>query len=222
MARRRPFSRRWIAACAGLALLLCLPTQAARGLVALRSRLSDVPPGRRLVEHGISHNLYIGLGVYPNPWGIEWVDTNGRFAVARVDPSSKYATPAYFRTLWRLYLDVVQRDPIGVAYVYLRKAGDTLAYGGLSTKLFAVLVLLGSAWRWVPRNGRPWLRVLAGSTLLAFLVLLQGVLAKPWWGFYYPAVFGVDIVLLGVVEVSWRTLFDRWRPVFPSGEVRVA
>ena len=221
-ARRRPFSRRWIAACAGLALLLCLPTQAARGLVALRSRLSDVPPGRRLVEHGISHNLYIGLGVYPNPWGIEWVDTNGRFAVARVDPSSKYATPAYFRTLWRLYLDVVQRDPIGVAYVYLRKAGDTLAYGGLSTKLFAVLVLLGSAWRWVPRNGRPWLRVLAGSTLLAFLVLLQGVLAKPWWGFYYPAVFGVDIVLLGVVEVSWRTLFDRWRPVFPSGEVRVA
>lgn len=221
-ARRRPWSFRRIAACAGLALVLCLPTQAARGLVALRNVLSDVPPGRRIIDHGISHNLYIGLGVYPNPWGIEWLDGNGKEAARRANPSIKYATPAYFRTLWRLYFGVVWRDPIGVARVYRRKAGETLAYEGLSTKLVAALVLLGAAWRWLPGHARPWLRTMVGSTLLALFVLLQGVLAKPWWAFYYPAVFGVQIVLLGVLELAGWTLLDRWRPAVPAGDPRAA
>lgn len=216
-ASRRPSSRRGIAAAAGLALVLLLPTQAARGLVTLRSWTSDVPAGQRLVDHGISHNLYIGLGVYPNPWGIEWLDENARDAVARLDPSIDYATPAYFRALWRLYLGIVWRDPIGVAHLYWRKTLETLTYEELAMRLPATLALLGSAWWWLAGKRRAWLRALVGSTILVLLVLLQGVLAKPWWPFFYPAAFGVQVVLLGLLEAAGLTLFDRWRPAATGG-----
>jgi hypothetical protein len=72
-------------------------------------------------SHGAWHNLYIGLGAVPNPFGIEWVDTSGMLAVKRIDPTIKYISADYYNALRNEYFRILEQHPLEAADVYFRK-----------------------------------------------------------------------------------------------------
>lgn len=62
-------------------------------------------------QHPIWHNIYIGLGYIPNPYGITWSDTVAADAVYRVDPHAGYLSPTYGTILRQLVLHIVISNP---------------------------------------------------------------------------------------------------------------
>jgi hypothetical protein len=96
-----------------------------------------------LEQHGIWHNLYIGLGAAPNPFGIEWADANAKAAAERIDPSVVVSSPRYFDILREQYFEILAHHPIDVVAVYLRKLEITLKTGlpGRINVLEALLLL---------------------------------------------------------------------------------
>ena len=71
--------------------------------------------------HPFWHPMYLGLGVLPNKWGIQWSDYLASQTVTKADPKATYLSAEYERTLRRLYLDVVKDDPAYVARLYTTK-----------------------------------------------------------------------------------------------------
>jgi hypothetical protein len=122
VARERGF--RWRALGAGVvvvAYLLVSPL----GIDAVRNysqSLAHVPQSARTPPgHPFWGNVYIGLGVVPNPWGIQWHDQSAQQAVAKVDPTAK-SIPAQQRILRHLYLQIVFHHPLEVLRIYSIKA----------------------------------------------------------------------------------------------------
>jgi hypothetical protein len=79
------------------------------------------PVGTR-AGHPIWHGAYIGLGLLPNRWGLQWSDTVSADAVAKVDPTAGYLSPRYEAILRHLYFRIVIHNPLYVAHVYSLKA----------------------------------------------------------------------------------------------------
>ncbi len=103
--------------------------QAPRWILTARDALFPIQPASLIQTHGISHNLYIGLGAGgENKFGIRWDDSEGDAAVKRVDPNVQYVSPEYFRILWRLYLNRLAEDPVEVIRIYAAKSLDILKY----------------------------------------------------------------------------------------------
>ena len=71
--------------------------------------------------HPFWHHMYLGLGVLPNKWGIQWSDYLASQRATKADPKASYLSPEYERTLRRLYLDIVKDDPSFVARLYATK-----------------------------------------------------------------------------------------------------
>lgn len=92
-----------------------------------REMAFDMQPAQHIQTHGISHTLYIGLGVVPNRFGIPYDDLYGAAVVKAIAPDVIYCSPEYFRIVWKLYLDRSAEDPLEVARIYLKKAETILA-----------------------------------------------------------------------------------------------
>jgi len=127
--------------------------------------------------HGISHTLYVGLGVVDNPWGIEWNDLNGEEAVKRYDSNIPYISPEYFKVIQKLYLNIIKGHPIEVAKIYWEKLK---LYGQLPhfSKYIPVMLLVLILLYFFQRGLITFDLALVGSLFMG-LYILQGVLAHP-------------------------------------------
>lgn len=129
-----------------------------------RNSAYGIAPSGRLEQHGAWHNLYIGLGVVKNPFGIEWLDDNAVQAVKKIDPSIGYLSKAYYDTLRREYFRIVVSHPLQVAIIYLEKLGMALKVYGTWAMVLVIAAL--SVW------GRRQFRSAAGEWAAYDAVLL--------------------------------------------------
>jgi hypothetical protein len=105
----------------GLAVALVLSMSTPEMVFRARDRLYDLPPSTRMEQHGVWHNLYIGLGAVQNSFGIEWNDAKGIEAVRKIDPSIVYLSNEYFAVLRREYFRLLMSHPFEVGRVYVDK-----------------------------------------------------------------------------------------------------
>lgn len=104
---------------AGMALLaVAYLSVSTFGLSAVREYRDDWVDSPRFSEraaslnsHPVWHNAYIGLGYFPNDFGIFYSDTVAADTVKRLDPDAAFITPEYERVLRARYFDVVGDDP---------------------------------------------------------------------------------------------------------------
>ena len=176
-------------------------------ILGLRNKLYSVQPGRGVQDHGISHDLFIGLGVYSNPWGIRWDDMYGEEVVKSVDPTVRYCSPRYFEILWERYWKTIKSDPMVAARIYLRKGFESMK---ITLPPVLITIFLGFSGLLVfgyYKSAGEIKKTFARSTLLIWILLLsqaaflaQGVLALPSWDYLYPGVFLWALLILIVVE----------------------
>jgi len=180
-----------------LLVLVFFSWQTPRWALVVRDALFPVQPASLVQTHGISHNLYIGLGAGgENKFGIRWDDGFGDAAVKSADPSVKYVSPEYFRILWREYLSRVAEDPLEVVRIYAIKSRKILAHRLPAWAPPLWLVIIGSC-ALLFASYRRWGRQDAigfGATSIVFMTALafigmfiaQGVLAHPAKQYAHP------------------------------------
>ncbi len=104
------------------------------------------------LEHGIWHNLYLGMGfnanAHPetaNPYGIVWDDTVGAEHAARA--GAVFGSPEYMPAMRALFFRIVLHDPV----FYLKSVMSRLMYelyliGGLAYSVVGWLAALLIVW----------------------------------------------------------------------------
>jgi hypothetical protein len=156
-----------------------------------RTILLNVPPAATIRGHGFAHNLYIGLGVYPNRWGIRYEDDSGWEAVKQLRPGVEYCSAEYYAVLRRRYVQLVAESPAEVVRQYAWKYADTmrlsfadqaLPYGVAHLVLPAALLL---AWLGRGRRRGPDAMAVALLALAWAAVVTQTVLTKPFLEYVY-------------------------------------
>ena len=114
------------AVAAALAVATVLAALSPATIIRARDQFYGFPAPAFVEGHGISHSLYIGLGVVKNPWGIKWLDDSGFEKVRSIDPSVANLSHRYFEILNQEYWKIVYKNPFRVILVYLEKLGDSL------------------------------------------------------------------------------------------------
>jgi|GEM_PF-6962010 hypothetical protein len=139
--------------------------------------------------HGISHNLFIGLGIVPNKWGIEYEDLSGYEFAKRVDPSVAYASNQHFKILKNLYFQYIKEDPLEILRIYYEKIKMMLKYPPLLISFLIFPIFCFSFFLKTSLTRRKELPLFLLSTVGVLFFFLQGLLAHP--GRYYigPAIF---------------------------------
>jgi len=203
---------------AGLVLATFFSTHA---LIGARSVLYGIPRGEHIIQHGISHNLYIGLGVPGNPWGIKWSDQDG-FDHASKLGSVRYASSRHYDNLLYLYMQTVLNDPLVVAKIYVDKLRDSLLiisdrnYRRLN-RVAALLIILLAAHFFLRRQGASRENLLLSAVWGMFaIVLLQGVLALPLLIFLSPGPLSVACGLAVLIAAVTQRALSRLHNVTTS------
>lgn len=190
-----------------VALATLLASQTARLTVGLRDSIYQVEPAGLVVTHGMSHTLYIGLGVVENKFGIRYDDAVGKEAAAKEAPHVTYLSRDYFRVMWSLYFARWSDDPLEVSRIYFKKLwlilGDRIPDFFPPVWLFLVLVM---PIHWLA-NGRAGSggspncdkRLAVNFVSLSFvgLFVVQAMLAQPD-RFYAAPIGAFTIVMAGV------------------------
>jgi hypothetical protein len=184
-------------------LLMLITLLSPRWVVMARDAIFPMEPAYRIQSHGTSHNLYIGLGVVDNQFGIRWDDSFAADEVKKVAPAVLYVSPEYYRILWRLYFARVLENPAEVVRIYLKKSGQVLEqrYPEWAPPLWSLLLVAIVLLR-LARKRDSWRQVEfdQGSTIvivaLAFIgfFIAQGVAAHP--DRQYAAPISVFVLLL--------------------------
>lgn len=133
--------------------------------------------------HGISHNLFIGLGNVPNKWGIEYSDLAGYEFARKIDPSTVYASNQHFTILKNLYFQYLKEDPIEVLRIYYEKCKLALKYPPFLISALIFPCFLFTFFLREPLSRRKELPIFLLSTMGVLFFILQGILAHP--GKYY-------------------------------------
>lgn len=198
----------------GIALgAIVLSVNAAALVISYRIHFQGVPAGQGIVSHGIAHNLYIGLGSEPNPFGIQWSDTAGADAVKAVDPTIPYGSDKYFSTLVTLYFNVVREKPLAVMQIYASRIGRVL------TPLIMPVLCIGLAAvvagiAFNRREGRPnrYDGVALDLTIVVAIGTLlhcaQAILTVPVISYYFQAYLGLYLVVALACDLWFRAI---WR-----------
>jgi hypothetical protein len=178
-------------------------------------------PATRVATHGLSHTLYLGLGVVENKWGIRYDDDYGAATAAAIDPAIVFCSPEYFKLMGRLYLSRWLEDPIEVARIYVAKAWLLLTSYTMSGPPFGVWLLLGLVHLLLATRTRAWQRLgfaqglpieaIAVSFLLLFLA--QAMVALPSQVYAMPANAFI-VLMLGVIVEFFLRLLVRVRPAW--------
>lgn len=109
-------------------------------ILRARDAVFDIAPSTRMEQHGAWHNLYIGLGVVENPFGIVWNDDDGVRAVKEVSPGTLYLSAEYYSILKRKYFEIVLHHPIEVITIYLKKVMKALTTYNM---IYLLIVVFG-------------------------------------------------------------------------------
>ena len=197
-----------------VASLIFVAFSTPKWVVLARDVSFAMEPTQRLQTHGISHTLYIGLGVVENRLGIRYDDYFGKAIAESIAPDVVFCSPEYFQIMWKLYWGKVTEAPLEVMRVYFEKSKLVLADSIRGPALpmsfvlafvvihFLVVTAFG-AWRKIGFPQGPIIEAIA----LAFtgLFVAQGILALPDRMYSIPA-DAFLVVLLGVILES----IGRW------------
>jgi len=197
-----------------LALFAFFAAGAAHWAFMIRDQVSPVEVSKFTQQkslfnagHGISHTLYVGLGVVDNPWGIEWSDSNGEEAVKRYDSSIPYISPEYFNAIQKLYFNIIKEHPIEVAKIYWEKLKlhGQLPYFSkyLPTTLLMLILLYFFQRRLITFN-----LALVGFLFMG-LYILQGVLAHPLHYNASPMILCLVIIVGAFIEGAFLFIQER-------------
>ncbi|MBR0741402.1 hypothetical protein JQ581_31170 [Bradyrhizobium liaoningense] len=113
-------------------------------ILRARDAAFDIAPSTRMEQHGAWHNLYIGLGVVDNPFGIVWNDDDGVRAVKEVNPTTLYLSAEYYSILKRKYFEIVLHHPIEVITIYLKKVMKALT----TYNMIYLLIIVSGVFAW--------------------------------------------------------------------------
>ena len=211
-----------------LAIAMCTPT------IILRTRdaIWPVAAAKHIESHGISHNLFIGLGAVDNSLGVKWDDGNAYEFAKKLDPSVEYVTARYYSLLWQQYFAFWREQPREMIAVYGQKCKALLserAWGRLplwSVGLLSLAMAVASCTRLGKRPAGPISHalVLVGACIMVLLLLLQGVathFVRQYWA-PIEILFALEIAVfadftLRLIETAIRsrcqaTLEPRDRP----------
>ncbi|MCG9001733.1 hypothetical protein LH454_09650 [Laribacter hongkongensis] len=191
-----------------LLVVVCLSWQMPRWVLMARDALFPIQPASLIQTHGISHNLYIGLGAGgENKFGINWDDSVGDAVVKSADPNVKYVSPEYFNILWREYLSRIAEDPLEVVRIYTVKLGKILTYRlpewapPLWLMIIGGCALLVAGYRhhsrWDVVGFSATSIVLVTSLAFIGMFITQGVLAHPDKQYAHP-IGGFVLILFAV------------------------
>jgi hypothetical protein len=177
------------------AMIAVLALSTPRWVVAARDAALPMQPAARLATHGLSHTLYLGLGVIENKWGIRYDDLYGAATAAAIDPAIVFGSPEYFSLMGHLYLARWLDDPIEVMRIYLEKAWLLLSAQTMSGPPFGVYLLLGIVHLLLATWAGAWPRIgfLQGLVIEAvslsylLLFLAQAMVAMPSQTYAMPA-----------------------------------
>jgi hypothetical protein len=201
------------------------------GLVSLARNVAfHVPSASFPEQHGIWHNVYIGLGVVANPLGIVWEDGNAKMAAERIDPSVTYLSAKYFAILRDEYFRVLTQHPLEVANVYREKLHlifETNLPAELESWLFwqawVFLFVVGAYARGLLFYRRPGLHaadaVLAVAILFTVFFVGQGTLVHFSLQYLFPIHLFFLLWAGAIVEYLRLTFFSpvgrqlRYEPV---------
>jgi hypothetical protein len=204
-----------------MAIVVVLAVSTPRWVVAARDAAFPMQPAARVATHGLSHTLYLGLGVIENEWGIRYDDLYGAATATAIDPAIVFGSPEYFSLMGRLYLARWLDDPIEVARIYLEKAWLLLSAQTMSGPPFGVYLLLGIIHLLLATWAGAWQRLgfVQGQVIeavgLAFLLLFlaQAMVAMPSQTYAMPANAFI-VLMLGVVAEFFGRLLLRVRPAW--------
>lgn len=125
-------------------------------ILRARDAAFDIAPSTRMEQHGAWHNLYIGLGVVDNPFGIVWDDADGIRAVKEVSPTTLFLSTEYYSILKRKYFEIVLHHPIEVAAIYLKKVTKALSTYNMLYLLIVVSIVFARARLSLARLSTGW------------------------------------------------------------------
>lgn len=113
-ARKKPLPRQgkkcFLVALLFLAMTM-LPPFAYHGMLNVHQALTGIRHDIGAGVHGVWHNLYIGLGYYPNKYDIKWDDSVGAAHAEKEDPTGTFGSKNYMPTMRRLYFKILTNDP---------------------------------------------------------------------------------------------------------------
>ncbi|WP_027192315.1 hypothetical protein [Fundidesulfovibrio putealis] len=93
--------------------------------------------------HGMWHSLYIGLGHYPNKYGIKYDDSVGAEHALQEDPQATFASEKYMPTIRILYLRILTNDPAFFFKTTFRKHVEAIeTMGGVKLVVFFLALSL--------------------------------------------------------------------------------
>jgi O-antigen ligase len=148
--------------------------------------------------HPLWHDVYIGLGVIPNRYGISYRDSVAFAYVHKIDPTAKYYSPRYEAIVRKRVIHIAETDPGFVARAETHKAEVELGDG--LTRFAALILLLPAAL--LTRAGRRRRLVYAGILApIALDAFAPAVVAIPYTEYELPW-FGV-LGCLTVVTACW-------------------
>jgi type IV secretory pathway VirB2 component (pilin) len=163
--------------------------QSAPLITAARNSAYSLDAAHLPATHGMSHTLYIGLGVVENKFGLKYDDAVGREAASAAAPGVLHYSTDYFRVMGELYFRKWQEDPLEVVRIYLVKLQMQVIDSVLAETppLVVVLVvviaiqLLAGHRRWRAGERGADTRLAINLVVLAFtaLFIVQGTLATP-------------------------------------------
>ncbi|MCB1735055.1 MAG: hypothetical protein H6981_09120 [Gammaproteobacteria bacterium] len=188
---------------------------AASGTLAARDAFFPVEAASGIETHGVSHNLYLGLGAVPNKFDISWLDTVAADAVHAVDPDVQYVSPEYYRILWAVYWQRVKEDPLEVIRIYWTKfwmmLDDEFPDGALRLRtslliMIAFLVFYRYLPRWVRSDFGQIYPVMLVSVVFIGFFLLQGMIAHPAHMYAHPVTAFILLVFVMLIEIYLRSM----------------
>ncbi|MFU2207802.1 hypothetical protein [Solidesulfovibrio sp. C21] len=124
-------------------LTTMLPAFAYREMLHVHQVLTGTRHDIGAGVHGVWHNLYIGLGYYPNKYGIKWDDSVGAAHAVREDPTATFGSKKYMPTLRRLYFRILVNDSVFFMATTAKKCLEMLQrLGGITCVAFLGTVTL--------------------------------------------------------------------------------
>lgn len=199
---------------------LCTGYKAPMLVLEARNFAYNLSLSAQMETHGIWHNLFIGLGAVPNPFGIEWLDDNGYAHAKAIDPSVQYISKHYYDVLKGAYFNIVYQHPIEVLRIYAEK----FKYAVLSDKvwvilLFAPLVLLLRLT--TPLCNRTNIdSVLLVSSIFICFFLAQATLFH-WKAIYSFPIAIPFILFIGIsIEIAFQRVLRAMPQTQPAARLR--
>lgn len=199
-------------------LLSLLPLKAKDVIFMTRNTIYNMSPESNFnTSHGFGHNLYIGLGSEPNPWGLRYDDNMGRKFLEDSKSLVSFGSSEYYTLIFNEYLRLVKSDPGLVFKMYVKKFKRTLSIkldrartGLLVTVVLFCLIACSITNLKSERMMRDENSSIVFPVLffMIFLILLQGVLTTPDFVHIYPAYIlstFACFILLEFAMARWST-----------------